>query len=168
MPRINTPEAKHETGFHTPDGNYWEPYTDKKKLEQVKAAFEEVNKQVFLTKGFLKTCNAAFAKLPGKRNFDAVWKDPGIWVSYNPNEAEGLFGITYKKDVAISAYVFTLRDPVRWIAATLVHELAHVNGAPGTLDSKDAEATLPPCGFDDKYNPATVGAIRRPMQVYIV
>jgi len=38
-----------------------------------------------------------------------------------------------------------------------VHELAHVNGAPGGMVSKAAEATLPPCGFDDLFNPALVG-----------
>jgi hypothetical protein len=38
-----------------------------------------------------------------------------------------------------------------------VHELAHVNGAPGGMVSKAAEATLPPCGFDDLFNPVIVG-----------
>jgi hypothetical protein len=55
--------------------------------------------------------------------------------------------------------MFAMRTPVPWIAGTLIHELAHVNGAPGGPDtsSKEAEGTLPPCGFDDVHNPATVG-----------
>jgi hypothetical protein len=28
--------------------------------------------------------------------------------------------------------------------------------------SKAAEATLPPCGFEDKFNPAIVGMARQP------
>jgi hypothetical protein len=125
-------------------------------------AFMEINRKVIWDKGILKTCNCAFAKLPLRRDFAAVWRDPDIWVSLNPNPDESLFGITFKKDVTISAHLFKSGDPVRWIAATLVHELAHVNGAPGGMESKAAESTLPPCGFDDKYNPATVGLARGP------
>ena len=165
MPQINTEKSKHKTGFRTKDGDSWEPYTDRKMIELVTEAFMEINSRVLTNKGTLKTCNAAFAKLVGRRNFAAVWKDPGIWISFNPNPVEGAFGITYKKDIAIYAHVFTLREPVRWIAGTLIHELAHVNGAPGTADSKEAEATLLSCGFDDVHNPATVGAVRRPKQV---
>ncbi len=45
----------------------------------------------------------------------------------------------------------------RWtVAASLVHELAHVNGAPG--DSHAAEATLPCCGFAALYVPTIIGA----------
>ncbi len=61
--------------------------------------------------------------------------------------------------------MFKLPDPVSWIAATLVHELAHVNGAPGGMLSKAAETTLPPCGFGDEFNPATVGMVRRPRRI---
>jgi hypothetical protein len=167
MPQINRESLKHKTGFRTKDGDTWEPYTDDKQIALVTAAFTEVKKQILDNKGILKSCNAAFAKLLGGRDFTALWKDPSIWVSFNPNPADGLFGITYKKDIAIAAYVFAQREPVRWIAATLVHELAHVNGAPGGEESKAAESTLPQCGFDDKYNPATVGMVLRPKTIYL-
>ena len=50
----------------------------------------------------------------------------------------------------------------------LVHELAHVNGAPGGMVSKAAEATLP-CGFDDLFNPAIVGMNSwRPVRIEMV
>jgi hypothetical protein len=167
MPNINRESSKHKTGFRTKDGHTWEPFKDEKQIALVVAAFAEVNRRILENKGVLKTCNAAFGKLPNGRDFAALWKDPGIWVSFDPNPEEGVFGITYEKDIAITAYVFTLREPIRWIAGTLVHELAHVNGAPGGTDSKQAESTLPPCGFEDTYNPATVGAVRRPQQVYL-
>ena len=162
MPNINRPSRKHETNFRTKDGDQWLPFTDEKHITLMISAFMEINKKVIWDKGILKTCNGAFAKLPGRRDFAFVWKDPDVWVSFNPNPDEGLFGITHKKDIAIASRLFAMADPVRWIAATLVHELAHVNGAPGGMESKAAEATLPPCGFDDKYNPATVGMVRRP------
>ena len=167
MPNINRPSRKHETNFRTRDGDTWEPFKDEKQIELMIGAFMEINQKVIWDKGVLKTCNCAFSRLPGRRDFAAVWRDPNIWVSFNPNPVEGLFGITYKKDISIAAHVFTLRDPVRWIAATLIHELAHVNGAPGGTESKAAESTLPPCGFDDKYNPATVGFLRRPKEIEV-
>jgi hypothetical protein len=167
MPTINRESSKHKTGFRTKEGDTWEPFTDDKKIALVSAAFTEINKQIFQDKGILKSCKAAFGKLPGGKDFAALWKDPGVWVSYNPHMVDGFFGITYQRDIALAEYIFTLREPVRWIAATLVHELAHVNGAPGGMESKDAESTLPPCGFDDKYNPATVGAVRRPTQIFL-
>src|SRR5262249_36650526 len=157
MPNINRPVRKHETNFRTRDGDQWLPFTDDGQIQMMIDAFMEINRKVIWDKGILKSCNCAFARLPGRKEFAAVWRDPDVWVSFNPNPDDGLFGITYKKDVAIASRVFKMPDPVRWIAATLVHELAHVNGAPGGMESKSAEATLPPCGFDDKFNPAAVG-----------
>jgi hypothetical protein len=88
------------------------------------------------------------------------------YFSFNPNTDPGLFGITFKKDITIASRLFKSPNAVRAIAATLVHELAHINGAPGGMDSKAAEATLPPCGFDDMFNPATVGMmVRRPVSI---
>jgi hypothetical protein len=168
MPNINRTSSKHNSPWVTQDGkNKWEPFTDDKTINVMIAAFMEINKRIIDSKGVLKTCNRAFAKLPGARNFAAVWRDPAIWVSFNPNPEDGLFGITYKKDIAIAAHLFTLIEPARFIAATLVHELAHVNGAPGGQGHKEAEATLPPCGFDDLYNSAIEGKVLRPQTVYM-
>src|SRR4051794_27419395 len=173
MPNINRPVRKHKTGFRTKDGDFWEPFTDEKHITIMINAFLEVNKRIIDSKKVRKTCNAAFCKLPGGRSFEAVWRDPGIWVSFNPNKDPGLFGITWKKDVAIASNLFESPNAVNLIAATLVHELAHVNGAIGWTDKatekalKAAEATLPPCGFEDLYRPATLGAVRRPSQVYL-
>jgi hypothetical protein len=169
MPQIKTESSKNKTVYVTADGKYrWEPYKDKKLIQLVQAAFQEIDKKVIGNKTILKTCNVAFSKLKGRRDFASVWKDPRVWISYNPSPEEGLYGMFHKDDISIAAYVFTIRDPIRWIAGTLIHELAHFNGAPGGwTDSKEAEATLPPCGFDDIYNPATIGMIRRPMDVYV-
>ena len=39
--------------------------------------------------------------------------------------------MTYKKDISIPMRLFSIPDPVRVIAATLVHELATSTGPPG-------------------------------------
>ena len=69
------------------------------------------------------------------------------------------------RKISLSSRLFKNPNAARLIAGTLVHELAHVNGAPGGMESKAAEATLPPCGFDDLFNPATVGMVRRPRKI---
>ena len=51
-----------------------------------------INKNVIWDKDILKTCNCAFAKLAGRRDFAAVWKDPDIWVSLNSNPAKASSG----------------------------------------------------------------------------
>ena len=166
MPNINRPSLKHPTNFRTKDGSSWLPFTDDTQITQMINAFMEINRKIIWDKGVVKSCNCAFAKLPGRRDFASVWRDPDVFVSFNPNTDPGLFGITYKKDVAIASRVFQFPEAVGWIAATLVHELAHVNGAPGGMESKAAEATLPPCGFSDKFNPVVVGMrVRRPIQI---
>jgi hypothetical protein len=157
MPNINRPSLKHEANFRTRDGDRWLPFTDETQIQQMIDAFMIINSKVIWDKKILATCNRAFCSLPRRRDFAAIWRDPRIYVSFNPNEDPGLFGITWKNDITIASQLFKNPNAPRLIAATLVHELAHVNGAPGGMESKAAEATLPPCGFDDLFNPATVG-----------
>jgi hypothetical protein len=44
------------------------------------------------------------------------------------------------------------------VAATLVHEFAHIGGAPG-WPSPAAEKSLPKCGFGLQYEPGILGSI---------
>jgi hypothetical protein len=166
MPHINRPSLKHETNFRTKDGDKWLPFTDDAQIQQMIDAFMVINSKVIWDKTILKSCNRAFANLPGRRDFATVWRDPGIYVSFNPNPDPALSGITWKKDITLSSWLFKNPNAARLIAGTLVHELAHVNGAPGGMESKAAEATLPPCGFDDLFNPALVGMrVWRPLRI---
>ena len=54
-------------------------------------AFMEINSKVIWDKAILKTCNGAFCKLPGRRDFASVWRDPGVFVSFNPNPDPSIF-----------------------------------------------------------------------------
>jgi hypothetical protein len=101
-------------------------------------------------------CNAAFSALPGGRTFAQVWTDPTVWLSYDPGSAAGRFGATLGKEIALSQYACRIGS---WtLVATLIHELAHVNGASGV--THDAEATLQKCLMGQHHDPTIMGQIR--------
>jgi hypothetical protein len=104
--------------------------------------------------------NVYFRSLPNRRSLSDLLADRSIWVNYLP-------GVTYfgetnmvgGKEIAIGPRAFRIG---RWtVLATLIHELAHSNGAPGGLDRRAEEAVLA-CGMgkhverggrDDPYTP---------------
>ena len=129
MPNINRP-SKNRTILRTKDGDTWEPFNEKQ-VEVMIEAFMIINKQVIWNKDILKTCNCTFAKLKGRKDFAAVWKDPDVWVSLNSNSASDIFGMAHKKEISIPIRLFSTLNPARIIAATLIHELATSFGRPG-------------------------------------
>jgi hypothetical protein len=136
-----------------PQGGYeWLPITDKHLLDTGRAAFKIIEQKI---KKHVP-CSKAFKALPDKRSFDDVWKDPNIWVSYYPSVKKGDYGATLdNKDITISKYALLMG---RWTtAATLVHELAHCNGASGA-DTK-AEDTLNSCLLKSLHDPSIVGEL---------
>jgi hypothetical protein len=66
----------------------------------------------------------------------------------------GLTSTSRPKEITIAQNTFD--DGLRAVAATIVHELAHVNGAPGK-PNRMAEDTLRSCGFSDQFDEAAVG-----------
>ena len=96
MPNINRPSLKHKTNFKTKDGDRWLPFEDDAQINQMIEAFMVINSKVIWNKTILKSCNRAFCNLPGGRDFAAVWRDPGVFVSFNPNPDPSLAGITFK------------------------------------------------------------------------
>jgi hypothetical protein len=105
-----------------------------------------------------KPCNKCFQRLSGGHSFDDVLNDPAVVISYDPGNQQGRYGATLGKDVTITEFSIRMG---RWtVAATLVHELAHVNGAPGS--DHQAEGTLMCCGFAALHNPAIIGAAPQP------
>jgi hypothetical protein len=82
-----------------------------------------------------------------------VWGDASVFISRDPSNQQGNFGATLGKDITITR--FSLRMG-RWtVAATLVHELAHVNGAPGT--DTQAEDTLLSCLLRGLHDSTIIG-----------
>ncbi len=83
----------------------------------------------------------------GARTLTALLADRTVWINYHATLVD--FGVTpgaagFAKELAIGPRAFRIG---RWtVLATLIHELAHCNGAPGGA-STVAEDALPPCGL---------------------
>lgn len=83
----------------------------------------------------------------GARTLTALLADNTIWINYHATLAD--FGVTmgaagFSKELAIGPRAFRIG---RWtVLATLIHELAHCNGAPGGA-SAVAEQALLACGL---------------------
>jgi hypothetical protein len=156
MPKVNTPASKH-AGPAAVAGWQWLPYTDEILLHTLNRAIGIINGRI---KGH-KPCNEAFKALPGGRTFSQVWNDPSIWISYDPKNDGHNFGVTNRvggQEVSITRYALRMGH---WTtAATLVHELAHTNGAPGGA-SHAAEATLSQCLLHGLEDPNILGSIIR-------
>ena len=148
MAKIHVPGDGHTPPV--PGGFEYLPYTDADKKKVVERALWILKHNV---KG-MKPCNDCFKKLPGGRTFDDILDDPDVYIHYDPNNGGQFYGSTIGKDVTVSEYSIRMG---RWtVAATLVHEFAHVNGASGS--THDAEATLPCCGMQGLYNRTIIGA----------
>jgi hypothetical protein len=152
MPKINTTKSGH-AGPAATSGWQWLPYSNETHLNTLKRAITIINNKI---KGD-KPCNQAFRALPGRRTFAQVWTDPSVWLSFDPRRTNQLYGATLGKEITITEYSLAMG---RWtVAATLVHELAHVNGASGT-DTK-AEDTLKKCLLKGLHDPNIIGKIVR-------
>jgi hypothetical protein len=150
MPKINKPRSGH-TGPSPVAGWEWLPFADATYLKRVERAVQIIDLRI---KGH-KPCDSAFKALPGGRSFADIWSDSSIWISYDSGGAAGRFGATLGKEITVSQYSCRMGH---WtLVATLIHELAHVNGADGV--SHDAEATLQSCMMSAHHNPAIIGQL---------
>lgn len=150
MPTIHVPGDGHATPAPLADGTTWGEYSDPKIKKTLERALFILKHNV---RG-MKPCNTCFAALPGGRTFDAVIADASIFISFDasgPNS--GVTNAVGGKEVTIGASEFR---GGRWtVAATLVHELAHTNGASGA--TLDAENTLKCCGLFGLFRPGSIG-----------
>ena len=116
----------------------------------------------------IPSANRYFKTLPNGRTLTELLNDSSIWLNHDATSPfYGQTSVAYPKEVSIDSLAFRMG---RWsVLATLVHELAHVNGAPGG-DNKSAEEAVLHCGMgrhserssgrDDSntpYNPNTGG-----------
>jgi hypothetical protein len=104
--------------------------------------------------------NSYFRSLPNGRSLTDLLGDSTIWVNYGPGLlGYGEINMVGGKEIAISPTAFRIG---RWtVLATLIHELAHSNGAAGGSSTAAEEAVLA-CGLgkrseqrkgDDSYTP---------------
>jgi hypothetical protein len=96
--------------------------------------------------------DAVFKALRGKRSFREMFTRVN-WVNYDPSNQSGNSGWTipasYPHDIVITQ--FALRMGHGSAAGTIVHKLAHLNGADGTSDA--AERTLKCSGLESPSGP---------------
>jgi hypothetical protein len=142
---------------HTPPvyaGYKWDPFSDASQKQVIEDALHILKNNI---KGY-KPCNDCFKALPGGKTFDALLGDNTIFLSYHSKNTKGYYGATLGKDITISKYSIGMG---KWtVAATLVHELAHVNGATGS-DTK-AEDTLICCKLNGLHDPTIIGSTEPP------
>ena len=107
-------------------------------------------------------CNTYFRSLPNGRSLTNLINDSRIWVNYDPTIPPPLTGETHVPtgEIALPDLPFIKG---RWVLlGTIIHELAHVNGAPITGGDTRAEEALYHCGlgtakeyYDDVDDPST-------------
>lgn len=125
----------------------YNPYTDEAKKKVVEDALFILRNNV---KGS-RPCNDCFQKLPNGRTFDDILDDNSVYICYDPSDK--YCANTLGNNITINEYTIKVG---KWlVAASLVHEFAHINGAPVT--DHQAEGTLSCCGFAALEDPSIVG-----------
>jgi hypothetical protein len=94
----------------------------------------------------IATADPYYRTLPGGRSLSDLLSDHSIWINYHPTSVDmGLTNFAGGKEIAICNPSFRVG---RWtVLATLVHELAHVNGVRGATDPRGAERAVLECGL---------------------
>jgi len=99
--------------------------------------------------------------LPVGKTFKDLFDDPRIWINYDSTNNGNLWGWTvpgtHPRDLVVSR--FALGMGIWSTAATIVHEMAHLNGAPGGA-SHAAEHTVRACRMRSRagpYDPHVIG-----------
>jgi len=104
--------------------------------------------------------NKYFAHLPFRRTLTHLLEMKSIWVNFSVTMGTDVGQTTMFNEIAIAPIAFRIG---RWtVLATVIHELAHSNGAAWGPDSKEAETATLACGLgrkseqwlgDDPYTP---------------
>ena len=89
----------------------------------------------------MKSADKYFKSLPAKRSLTQLMADRMIWINYTELPIRGMRGAN---EIGIGALAYVRGKEV--VLGTLIHELAHIAGAPGG-DSRAAEDALIHCGL---------------------
>jgi hypothetical protein len=157
MPTIHVPGDGHVAPAPLPDGTRWDAYGD----PGIRRTLERA---LFILRNNIRgsrPCNRCFSRLPGGRSFDDVFNDPTIFISFDPSGPDsGATDSVGGREITLGAREFRVG---RWsVAATLVHELAHTNGAPVT--TAEAESVLNCCGLGGLFRRGVIGVAPKPTE----
>jgi hypothetical protein len=92
----------------------------------------------------VKTADKYFKSLPGKRTLTQLLADRRIWINYAPELYARGMRQEGSNEIGIGELAYLRGKMI--VLATLIHELAHIAGAPGG-DSRAAEDALIHCGL---------------------
>jgi hypothetical protein len=158
MVRINDDGRVHQSfvekhpALSSGEVRFW-PYDEGRTLTELKRAVAILKNNVYRKN---VACNRYFSKLG--RSFDSIFEDDSIWINWDPRLHAGFDGFTSstrpKNEITICERAF--RRNVWFICAVLVHEFAHIAGAPGR-PSHAAEQSLLHCGLSALFNPKQEG-----------
>jgi hypothetical protein len=132
---------------------FW-PYDEGATLTELKRALAILKNNVYRKN---VACNRYFSKLG--RSFDSIFEDDTVWINWDPRRDPGFDGFTARdplQEITISERAFK-RKNVWFICAVIVHEFAHIAGAPGGWKSNEAERSLLHCGLGALFNPKQMG-----------
>lgn len=89
----------------------------------------------------MPSANRYFRSLPNGRSLTQLLGDRSIWINFDPTTTDfGAQSVDHPHEIAIGPRAFRVG---RWtVLATVIHELAHVNGAPGGVDTRAENALL--------------------------
>jgi len=173
MPKVNYgvephPDPQADNGFFSDRGRVWEPFPklslpdDNDEQKEAWRIAETLGRAIQYIDSRVKKhdpCNSYFRKPPKGRSFAEIWDDPDVWLNFAPKLPD--WGFTRDpKDVLISKEAF--KQGHLFVAATIVHELAHVGGAPGTganPPSNAAEVALKYCLLTQQFDPNIFGVL---------
>lgn len=168
MAKLNTPASAHGSKIERYAGGIIIQYdafqnataNDKRRFSAITKAYDIVNK-LDAKLDLQGPCNKYFRKLPKAKTFRDFWRDNSIFINFSPSLTAGFYGATHSNDKDICVSAWCLDTTNHWmVAATIVHEFAHIAGAPGGA-SHSAEKAADMCGFKPQYNPAIVGSIKQ-------
>lgn len=159
MPSVNDDGRIHASFIEAFGADHirWWPYSGGAPRATLTKAMAIIQKNIF---GKINSCNTYFSHLPRGLSFDTLWSDPALWINWDPRPNPGFYGATAgSRPQEITISNFTLNKGVWVTVATIVHEMAHVNGAGGP-PSMAAENALPPCGLKGLVDPNAIGMRR--------
>lgn len=129
-----------------------------------RAAAQWARSQARVIAQTVPSANAFFLGLPIRRTLTSLLADSQIWVSYIPMSTN-ILGFCAKEINEIGIQYNAFRSGKKTVLATLIHELAHMNGT--EYPSLDAELAVYYCGLgtvaerrtgiDDPSTPYTPG-----------
>ena len=129
--------------YATEGGSCWNPYlAGSLQISTLLAAMQWIEQNLIATNGPARqTCDADFASFGYRIPFSERWRDPAIWISYNPTSTVTEYGATLDGTLDITISQNAITRGVRQVAGTIIHEFAHINNAgDGKRAGADASA----------------------------